>query len=517
MKRTDGHGNGSSETTAIRFTTQAIEENPYLQPRPDERQKEPSGAENDVLDAARDDEEGSPVELEDERRKVKQRRRRLALTAVATLLLVTLIGALVLYYRGATRVEYGRTTKQREVLPPPPNVNTTTGRDTRTQQAIEEAQRLTVGKAQTIGKPDDKSAGSSDATPKSGMSNETPFRVPAGFNNTFTDTSEKRDTKANTESNLGIERGSAFTTSSGDLQSEGGRIRSQRSSESSLYMNDPAAERTNNPGMDVSRRAGNKTPFEREPGVVVLPAFASMLPVRTIGALYTLRTGALVRFELTRETKGNGWSMERGTVLVGTTKGSDYDRAYVSVIGFIDPQSGKLVKLGGDVRGGDGGAGLKGKRKQLDGGWARALGLLGNAALDVTRALLSGRDRDTVIISDGVRTRAINPVSEEISGVLGGELDRRQSRSFVEVVAGTPGYVMVTDLPTSIKGTEATPELNSDSLTSLTDVDATRPATGLSEHELAELLATGSPEQITAAMPRMSSEMRKIAAAVLRR
>ena len=80
-----------------------------------------------------------------------------------------------------------------------------------------------------------------------------------------------------------------------------------------------------------------------------------MLPVRTIGALYTLRTGALVRFELTRDTKGNGWSMKRGTILVGTSKGSDFDRAYVSIMGFIDPQSGKLVKLGGDVRGGDGG------------------------------------------------------------------------------------------------------------------------------------------------------------------
>ena len=48
-----------------------------------------------------------------------------------------------------------------------------------------------------------------------------------------------------------------------------------------------------------------------------LPAFASMLPVRTVGALFTLRTGALVRCELTRDTKGNGWYMKRGTILVG--------------------------------------------------------------------------------------------------------------------------------------------------------------------------------------------------------
>ena len=74
---------------------------------------------------------------------------------------------------------------------------------------------------------------------------------------------------------------------------------------------------------------------------------------------------------------------------------------------------------------------------------------------------------------------------------------------------------MVTDLPAVIKGTEATPELDEETLASLTDVDAARPATGLSERELADLLANGSPEEIRAAMPRMSPEMRKIAAAVL--
>ena len=282
-------------------------------------------------------------------------------------------------------------------------------------------------------------------------------------------------------------------------------------------MNEQPADRVINPPKDAKSSAQKKTPLITEKtGQITLPAFASMLPVRTIGALYTLRTGALVRFELTRETRGDGWSMKRGTILVGSSKGGDLDRAYVSLIGFIDPQSGKLVKLGGDLLGGDGAAGLKGKRRQLDGGWARALGGFISSALDVTGALLSGRGRDTVVISDGLRTRTINPVTDEISGVLGGELDRRQGRSFVEVVAGTPGYILVTDLPSVIDGTEATPELNSDTLASLTDVDATRLATGLSERELAELLANGSPEQIRAAMPRMSPEMRKIAAAVLR-
>jgi hypothetical protein len=138
-----------------------------------------------------------------------------------------------------------------------------------------------------------------------------------------------------------------------------------------------------------------------------------------------------------------------------------------------------------------------------------------SAAVEITGALLSGRGGDTVVISDGLRTRTINPVTDEISGVLGTELERRQGQSFVEVVAGTLGYVLVTDLPSVIDGTEATPEVNNDTLATLTDVDATRPSTGLSERELADLLAW-FPGSNPAAMPRMSPEMRKIAAAVLR-
>ena len=292
-----------------------------------------------------------------------------------------------------------------------------------------------------------------------------------------------------------------------------------RSAALRLLSTNERADQRNQSTVGGSERPNSRTLSARETkaATVVLPSFGSMLPVRTIGGLYTLRTGALTRLELTRDMNGNGWSMKRGTILVGTSKGGDYDRAYVSIVGFIDPQSGKLVKLGGDVLGGDGGAGLKGKRRQLDGGWARVLGQVGTAALNVTGALVGGRGNGTVIISDGLRTRAVNPVTDEISGVIGGQMDQKQRRGFVEVVAGTPGYVMVTDLPAAIKGTEASPELDGEHLALLTDVDAARPATGLSERELADLLATGSPEEIRAAMPRMSPEMRKIAAAVLER
>ena len=240
-----------------------------------------------------------------------------------------------------------------------------------------------------------------------------------------------------------------------------------------------------------------------------------MLPVRTIGGLYTLRSGALARLELTRDIAGNGWSMKRGTILVGTTKGGEYDRAYVAIIGFIDPESGKFVKLGGDVLGGDGAAGLKGKSRQLDSRWTRILSQLGNATLSVTTAALGGRSNGTVIISDEARSSLISPVSEELNGVFGGPSDRNRRAGFVEVVAGTPGYVMVTDLPPAIKGIEAHAELDVQSLAALSDVDAVRPATEISEREFAELIANGSPEEIKAKLHRMSPEMRRIALAVL--
>ena len=119
-----------------------------------------------------------------------------------------------------------------------------------------------------------------------------------------------------------------------------------------------------------------------------------------------------------------------------------------------------------------------------------------------------------MVISDGARAPVINPISDELNGVLGSQTDRNR---FVEIVAGTPGYVMVTDLPVAIKGTDANAALNDQSLARLTDVDATRPATGISEREFAELLADGSPDEIRAKLQRMSPEMRKIALAVLKR
>lgn len=518
MKTTNGNGHGNRNGKAGRFTTEVIDANPYLQRPAVDKTRMPSPGEEDPFSRAIDtDDETAAVETEDRQRKVT-RRRRFALAGVAAVFLIAIISALALYFSGSTRVEYGKNPKQRTVMPPPPNSTTTSGRDTRTEKAIEEAQRLTSGSDQNTSVTADPLKPSSTLAPQTAEKPDMPFTVPAttGLGTTVNTQPNDLETRTNTETSFGIQGGPGTISATNGGPGATKTTRSQRSSETSIYMTDASGHRAE-PGPNTTPRPNSRPlpTLESNAKAAVLPAFGSMLPVRTIGALYSLRIGALVRLELTRDARGGGWSMKRGTTLVGTTKGSDLDRAYVSILGFIDPQTGRLVKLGGEVRGGDGGEGLKGKRRQLDSGWVRALGRVSGAALDVAGALLSGRSRDTVVISDGLRTRAINPVTDEVSGVLGGELNRRQERGFVEVVAGTPGYVMVTDLPAIMRGTEATPELDDKTLALLTDVDVARPATGLSEHELAELLANGSPEEIRAAMSRMTSEMRKIATAVL--
>src|SRR5436305_7623405 len=92
------------------------------------------------------------------------------------------------------------------------------------------------------------------------------------------------------------------------------------------------------------------------------PAFGSLLPVRTLGSIYTLRAGSLIRMELTRDVSGQGWKLERRTIVVGTLRGGEADRAFVSIIGYIDPSSGRLVKFGGSLLGADAGEGIKGER-----------------------------------------------------------------------------------------------------------------------------------------------------------
>ena len=291
---------------------------------------------------------------------------------------------------------------------------------------------------------------------------------------------------------------------------------SRRSPEHSIRCAFPVSS-PNQQGATLSQNQLDRAPSTKSPRSdegVVLPSFGSMLPVRTLGVLYTLRSGSLARFELTRDVRGQGWAMKKGTVIVGVNRGSEYDRAYLSIVGFIDPESGRFVKVTGDVLGGDGGAGIRGRRRSLTSAWSRAFSRVGTSAVNVAGLMLSGLGRSSVVVSDAYGYRVVNPVTSELSGLVS-ERTNQQQRGFVEVPAGTEGYVMVTDLPQEIRGVDALGELSAKDLAERSDVNGVRVSTGLSEREMADLLSSGSVQQIRAALPRMTPEMRRIAEAVI--
>ncbi len=223
--------------------------------------------------------------------------------------------------------------------------------------------------------------------------------------------------------------------------------------------------------------------------------FGTLLPIRFLGAVFTLRgSGGLVRMELTRAVTGKNYSYPAGTVLVGTLRGSEYKRAFVSVVGLIDPKRGGLVKFEGEVVGGDGASGVTGRRRKINGAWSRVLAGLREVGASAVNVIGSRRSGGAVVISDST-TRA--------SGVLSQELgNASQSGEFVEISAGTNAYILVTDLPDEV----------SDSSNLAQNKQS---ATGLTDDELATLFSEGSTTKIRAAMPRMTPEFRRLAEAAV--
>lgn len=245
---------------------------------------------------------------------------------------------------------------------------------------------------------------------------------------------------------------------------------------------------------------------------IVMPSFGSMLPVKSLGVLYTLRSGGLVRFELSRDVRGKGWSMAKGTVLVGVSRGAEYNRAFVSLVGFIDTETGNFVKVGGDLLGSDGGAGIRGERRKMSSSWSRVFAKVGEASLRMAEGLAGSFGRRPIVISDAFGSYGRTVTNELEGALLQSDRDRN---SFVEVAAGSQGYIMITDLPEAIQGVDALSKLSSADLKQRSDVNVPRDVTGISEQELAELIQSGDIDRIKAALPRMSAEMRRVAQAVI--
>jgi hypothetical protein len=227
-----------------------------------------------------------------------------------------------------------------------------------------------------------------------------------------------------------------------------------------------------------------------EKSLRALPSFGALLPVRLLGMLYTLRPGTLARLELLRDSKTEHWQLPRGTIFVGAVQGAGRDRAYVQIKGFIDPTTERFTQLEGEALGSDGGAGLRGKERRLSSVWLR---VLDRAAQTGTRLLTSllGRNGSQVII-------AADPAGMYRSAMGNESASLQNNRSFVEVAAGTVGFVLVTTLP-AVASADASVATNH---------NTTSPS--LSDAELAELFSSSNPTRIRAALPRLTPEVRRV-------
>ena len=227
----------------------------------------------------------------------------------------------------------------------------------------------------------------------------------------------------------------------------------------------------------------------RSEGAIALPPYGEMLPVRTLGGLYTLRN-SLARLELTCDVSGKGWEMKKGTIFVAQIQSGVLNRAYLAVSGFIDPITNRYVKVTGEMLGSDGAPGLKGKRRQVSSRWSRVGSRILNGALALGQEAIARGGGTTVVVGS-------SGLSNDLSLI-----NTISNKEFVEVEAGATGYVMVSDLPETKKGIDADPREEA--------------GQALSDEELAELLSSGDPTKIKAAMPRMTPEMRQMADLVVK-
>ncbi len=250
----------------------------------------------------------------------------------------------------------------------------------------------------------------------------------------------------------------------------------------------------------------NSTPVEKKsdliktskaiPPPAVLPVFGTMLPVRTRGVIFTLRNNSYARLELVRDCQGEGWSLAKGTLLVGRVNGSDHDRAFINIFGYIDPTTNRLVKMTGEVVGSDGGSGMQGKRISVDRKrFKQTLGKVASNGLQVAGMMAGALTGRGTLVVNGAGSRVLNPVTDEAGQLANGD----DKRSFVRIEAGQAAYVMVSDLPKEIEGTDA---VGQDVLTTSSN--------SLTDREVMELILFGTPEDMRAASPLMNEEQKRM-------
>jgi hypothetical protein len=425
------------------------------------------------LDDDETDKAGSPNDQS--QRSAARKRKRIAGAALFLLVLIAAGAGLWMLFGGGARVKFNvpvRDNSQR-------TDQTARGGDDATAQAIAEVRSATA--SPTPAASASPMIGTTVVTgePRTIVVPTTPITVPIeGIRSPAT------------EAGLGQQSGASRTQAGAAARPMG--IVSERNPERSIRCAPtPVPVSARQPGASANAKASEQT----APAVlklteprVVLPPFGAMLPIRTMGALYTLRPG-LARFELMRDVSGQGWQMRKGTTLIGQQQGGEYDRAYISLVGFIDPESKRFVKAPGEVLGADGAPGLQGKRRQVSNRWARVLGRVATGAVSLGQAALARGNSTTVVLPGAVAPELTPSVASR--------------REFVEVPAGTPAFVMITDLPKEAQAVDADPLAEGSGET-------------LTNEELAELLSSDSTEKIRAALPRMTPELKRVAEAVLK-
>ncbi|MDQ3687996.1 MAG: hypothetical protein M3430_20670, partial [Acidobacteriota bacterium] len=433
------------------------------------------------------DEMGSAADDPDTRQRRRRRRRRIA-GVLVLLLFVAAVGGAAAYYLIRRSMKLDVIVGNGRANTPAPHGEVAGSGNNLTQQALREMREATKNTGRSDG-PTSPVAGEAE-TPS--VASAAPADVPP--NSTGPATEKTLDTtvlpeglagtiRTSPQAGYGTERGigtgiraeaktdsEATDSRSETMRSTAGEspVRatnastSRRNQERAIRMI-PAGETKAFDAKSAAPNPPTRQPSEKQirrtddvarqidEGVVAVPNFGTMLPVRTLGAIYTLRSSSLARFELTRDVSGEGWGLKRGTVFVGMLRGGEYDRAYMTVIGFIDPDTRRLVKVGGEVLGSDGGNGLRGKRRQLSSRLSRLLGEAGRGAVSLAQSALSGRNGGATIIMPGVQ----GTVQPELAA-LGGR--GTNGREFVEVAAGAPAYVLINDLPETIKGVDAANE-----------------------------------------------------------
>src|ERR1043166_4083254 len=254
----------TTQGAAESATRVVAEENPYLQRVG--REGEPCGAAGGNGAAETDDEEAAVLaEIAAEKTKQKQRRhRRFAQAFIAALLAASVVTAVVIYRQRSTRVEYGRAANQPQVLPPPPNAGTTTGRDNRTEKALEQMQQLT-GENRSARNTEAQATATRDGAANSGGSTLT---------NPLADAQHPFDLPNASDATQNSTTSGKSSPSVSDTTNEQ-PVRSQRNAETSLYVGERSDERTPSALRNPERSSINPSPIKAsntEP-TVALPPF----------------------------------------------------------------------------------------------------------------------------------------------------------------------------------------------------------------------------------------------------